>query len=559
MHFLFVTYRWHDSLVGGAELHHRRLAQELVDLGHRVTVLTSDGLEITPFCHWGVMWKSMAFEKSEGPIPVHRLPIKPLGKWQAALLAKGLQRRMEREADLLQPEFLQSLADKTLEGDGVHLLAGWHHAEVVNGEPRRWTQQRATFVVKRSGIAGTRIVVNGDLPKPQHLRLYQGDTLIGEQSFRPGFAHFAAKAVSEEPIFTLKLSRPWRPLRDFRTLGMMVNCVGSESESAGNFYADLQDDYRALGRLAPEMWQQHLLKQARERPVKYSTVIDALRGPRCRGWRAAIERIGADVTIHCNLPWGNMSQVRPGDLAMPLWHLEDDFYYWEHWISALQKTRFVLANTPYAAEKFYPGLGVKAHFVGPPIWQPEKRLTPECRGRFRALHGIAEEELLVLTVCRKSGEKRYEAIAGSVERLRGEGVPLRMIGIGPDVDQRPFQHDGCAWLGRQSSEELDAAYHACDVFALMSESESFGMVIPEAWHHGKPVVVNRACGPAASLVGVEEDGLLALPGRELDSALRRLAESRELRQRLGETGKVKAERLYVRDSAAKRLLDALAS
>jgi len=196
-------------------------------------------------------------------------------------------------------------------------------------------------------------------------------------------------------------------------------------------------------------------------------------------------------------------------------------------------------------------------FLGSPIWPATRRPSREEAAGFRAQHGIAVHEVMVLTVCRKSPEKRYQAIADSVARLRAEGVPVRFIGVGHDVDGKPFAADGGKWVGPLGDHDLEIAYAACDIMAFMSESESFGMVVPEAWHHGKPVVVNRLCQASASLVREEVDGKLCEPGRQLDDALRHLAMRPDERARMGAAGLAFAREHYVRGAAAGRLLKAL--
>jgi len=93
----------------------------------------------------------------------------------------------------------------------------------------------------------------------------------------------------------------------------------------------------------------------------------------------------------------------------------------------------------------------------------------------------------------------------------------------------------------------------------MSESESFGMVIVEAWHARLPVIANPRCGPVASLIEDGVTGILATPGAELDAALARLARDPELRRRLADAGCERARREFVRGAAAQRLVDALST
>lgn len=561
MRFEFVTYRWGADLVGGAEIHHRRLAEELLDLGHEVSVLTTSGHEIRPFCHWGVMWKDMTIDPGE-PSKHIKISRRRMAKRPRVLMAmdvKRLQARIEAE-EAAFPAPLRERLCHVIEPDRIHLLNGWHFPEGSGQKVSRWTQRDAWFVVKHSYDTSSIITVVGHAPKRSTAQIFDlSGRKLGEDSLQPG--HFELKftvPAARETILRLCCNIIWHPWRDFRGLGLRVERLFARSESGLEVEADLREDMRSLGRAVPDEWQAYLLDRAKSRGRRYGVLMDRLRGPQASGdWPP--RREDGRIRIVCNMPWATMSTVMKNDLAMPLWHIEDEFYYWQHWIDALRRARLVLANTPYTAESFFPGLGIRAHFVGPPIWEPECAVSGGEREEFRREHSIRGDEVLVLTVCRKSGEKRYEAVAQSVARLRGAGVALRMLGIGPDHDGRTFAHDGCAWLGQMAGDALQRAYAACDVFCLMSESESFGMVIPEAWHHSRPVVVNRRCGPAASLVSDGVDGLLAEPGPRLDDALRALAESATLRRELGEAGRRRALRDFVRGAAARRLMAGLES
>ncbi len=561
MKFRLVTYRWGRQFLGGAELHHQRLARELVDLGHEVEVWTTDGGEIRTFCHWGVQWERLApNEVDDAGFEVRRFPMKQRGKTPLALAAKILQRRMEKEEAAIDPAFLSALAREAPARPAVHLLSGWHYPEMGSGGPTRWSQGRAFVYTDRESYGGCRLVLTGYSPKANELEILSGGTRLAAESIGPGgFRLEMDLSQAASDILQLRVKRVWRPARDFRGLGVMVQRAELVDAETGEpkAWADIGEDYRSLGRQAPVRWQQFLLNRAESRPRFYSRLINFLRGPQSPALRRALRQADDAVTIHCNLPWASMSLIRPGDFAVPLWHMEDEFFYWRHWHAALKRARLAFANTPYAADDFFAKLGIDASFVGPPIWPAEKATPPEAVGAFRAEHRLDENEILVITVCRKSPEKRYDAIAASVARLRGEGLAIRMIGVGPDGDGRPFEYDGCAWIGRLQGQSLQTAFAACDVFSLMSESESFGMVIPEAWHHGKPVVVNRGTRPAASLVDEEVDGLLALPGKGLDEALRRLARDRELRERLGSRGREKARGKYRRGAAGERLIAAM--
>ncbi len=552
-----MTYRWDDSFVGGAELHHRRLANELDDAGHQVRITTTNGGHIQNFCHWAVLWDLLK-QPSSSKFTIHRSDLPPRNHPHLlGMMARFIQKRFEREAATCPQSDILPFFDPPSLPPGAYLSHGWHYPEFQSGGPVRWSHPRAVVVVRgEPSGAPTALRIRGYNPKPRSIAV---ESSLGGQEGKPLPAgdFDITFPLKPAPIQFLSLTiSAWRPLKEFRSLGVLVNSITIVEDGKELHAADLSEDLKDRAREFPEAWHRFLHQRAENRPRIYNTVIDSLRGPRT----AFRNRSGEDsVRIFCNLPWATISHVQGGDLAMPLWHIDDEFYYWKHWTEALRRAKFVLANTPYTAQNFFPKLSIRAHFVGPPIWQPERFPTPRERDDFRALHGITTDEVLVLTVCRKSGEKRYEAIAHAVANLARAGAKIRMIGIGPDQDGRPFQHQGCRWLGQQTGDELQLAYAACDVFCLMSESESFGMVIPEAWHHEKPVVVNRRCGPSASLVADGVDGFLAVPGVDLEEKLAQLANSAELRVRIGAAGKKKALANYVRGAAANRLIAAMQS
>jgi glycosyltransferase involved in cell wall biosynthesis len=87
--------------------------------------------------------------------------------------------------------------------------------------------------------------------------------------------------------------------------------------------------------------------------------------------------------------------------------------------------------------------------------------------------------------------------------------------------------------------EADACdvFAACDIFALPSTVESFGLGYLEAWRQRTPVIAVSGGAPA-SFIRDGVDGLLVTPGDNdaLADALVRLLDDPALRDRLGNTG-----------------------
>ncbi|MBI3821438.1 MAG: glycosyltransferase family 4 protein [Planctomycetes bacterium] len=95
-------------------------------------------------------------------------------------------------------------------------------------------------------------------------------------------------------------------------------------------------------------------------------------------------------------------------------------------------------------------------------------------------------------------------------------------------------------LGPISDADKRDFFAVIDVFALPSRSDSFGLVLLEAWANGIPNIAYRAGGPA-DIVRHDVDGLLVKCG-DIDAlahALQRLHDDVDLRVRLGIDGKAR--------------------
>jgi glycosyltransferase involved in cell wall biosynthesis len=95
---------------------------------------------------------------------------------------------------------------------------------------------------------------------------------------------------------------------------------------------------------------------------------------------------------------------------------------------------------------------------------------------------------------------------------------------------------------------------------LPSRTDSFGIVLLEAWAHGKPVIAARAGG----IPGVVDDGINGCLVRfgdlqELAGATRLLLEDQSLSQRMGENGREKVRIQYNWEHSTDQVLEAYQS
>jgi glycosyltransferase involved in cell wall biosynthesis len=128
-------------------------------------------------------------------------------------------------------------------------------------------------------------------------------------------------------------------------------------------------------------------------------------------------------------------------------------------------------------------------------------------------------------------------IAGAPQRPEEETYKQELVGrvhsLG--LSQR------VSFIGHR--DDMEAVLAACDVYCQPNETpEPFGMVFVEAMYAGKPVV-GRALGGAAEIV-TPDCGILCPPGAPpLTAALRRLVESRQVREQMSMAGPTRAAQL----------------
>ncbi|MBY0456113.1 MAG: glycosyltransferase family 4 protein, partial [Gemmataceae bacterium] len=171
----------------------------------------------------------------------------------------------------------------------------------------------------------------------------------------------------------------------------------------------------------------------------------------------------------------------------------------------------------------------------------------ECAGgnreAVRVAWGLAPGEVAVGHLANNSAEKGTTDLLRAAEIARAQGRRFRVILAGPEMPNfRAFWHsfgpkDRVVRLGVLSESQRRDFFAGIDCFALPSRTDSFGLVLLEAWANGLPNLVYRAGGPA-ELVRHEIDGLQAKCGDvgELAIHLGRLASREGLRTELGGNG-----------------------
>jgi glycosyltransferase involved in cell wall biosynthesis len=164
------------------------------------------------------------------------------------------------------------------------------------------------------------------------------------------------------------------------------------------------------------------------------------------------------------------------------------------------------------------------------------------RARARAAWGAREDEPVIGHLANLSVEK------GTVELLKANPAALIVL-AGPAMPNferywRDYpRKDRVVRLGVLTDEEKCDFFSGIDLFCLPSRSDSFGLVLLEAWANGMPVVVYRAGGPA-ELVRDGVDGVVsACDPASLAECLRSLLDPAR-RDAMGRAGRERIAREF---------------
>jgi glycosyltransferase involved in cell wall biosynthesis len=171
----------------------------------------------------------------------------------------------------------------------------------------------------------------------------------------------------------------------------------------------------------------------------------------------------------------------------------------------------------------------------------------ECTGgnrqRVRKAWNVAEDEIVIGHLANLSEEKGSVDLMRAAEIAWEQGHRFALVLAGPHMPnfarfcQRYRQADRVRCLGVLSKQQKRDFFAGIDLFALPSRSDSFGLVLLEAWANGVPNVAYRA-GGVAGVIRHEEDGLLVKCGdvSALAAALLRLVNNADLRWQMGKAG-----------------------
>jgi glycosyltransferase involved in cell wall biosynthesis len=237
------------------------------------------------------------------------------------------------------------------------------------------------------------------------------------------------------------------------------------------------------------------------------------------------ERPALIVSTHLN--FGPIAQIAQRSFGTPYVLVAHGVDAWEiknvSRLKALKKANLTLAVSNYTRDRLIQEVGLDANRVKilPNTYDPGRFAIAPKSTRLLQKYGLRPDTPVILTVCRLSETecyKGYDQIIKAMPEIIGSVPNARylLVGKGPDrprieklIAESGVQ-DAVILAGFVPDEELAEHYNLCDIFAMPSRAEGFGIVYLEALACGKPVLAGNKDGSRDALCDGEL-GLLVDP------------------------------------------------
>ncbi|MCR2745225.1 glycosyltransferase [Limnobacter parvus] len=532
---LFVTYRYTNPARGGAEIYARHLIDALDQTGrYNIDVVSTNACEVVDIGRFASRFDAQPSATFQGlqHTRVARFPV------DVHTLANLVERA--RPVWFAHIEFEKTLwnhlsANVPRTATKTELLWGWAPAEVRPGHVVRWALKNAGMWIHNAGV----LEIKGYAHKPSLVRVaVAGGETLCEQKIE---GEFALSVVLGQPC-ELEINSTLAALQDdARPLALLIKqlIVGG---STVDLAAQRPIDITVLKRSYSEPQLIDLLaKVSQESRARLGVSLTNARGPHSQLLEHYLTQQVAkyDLVVTHNVVFktaqvaiNTAHQQGVPSILVPHVHLDDDYYHFPDLLQTAQQSSLVLAS-PMDAVRYYDQRQCNVDYL--PAGIDEKEFTQAANHElFTKLY--TSKLPFVLVLGRKSGAKNYDATIRAIERINEKGARLNMVMIGPDDDQKAIKSPHLFYLGPQPRSIVLSALHNCFALCNMSQSESFGIVLLEAWMAGKPVLANAQCGAFAELVNHGENGLLVTEAT-LQNALVELLESPSQCESMGAAGK----------------------
>jgi glycosyltransferase involved in cell wall biosynthesis len=230
-------------------------------------------------------------------------------------------------------------------------------------------------------------------------------------------------------------------------------------------------------------------------------------------------------------------------VLLPHFHMEDRYYHWRRFYEMFRHAQCVIAAPTQAKFMFFDVIGAASALVpggGVDLSEYDTKGLRVRQKAFLARHTGTKPFVLVLG--RKAAGKNYQMVIDAALAVNRDGHRVDLVLIGLDDDGIAVTAPNTYYYGAQPRDVVLGALSLALCLVNMSESESFGIVLLEAWLSGRPVVAQRKCMAFAELVVSGENGMLVESSLEIVRALEQYLTRPEVATRHAENGRTMAQK-----------------
>jgi glycosyltransferase involved in cell wall biosynthesis len=523
---LIVTYRFTTPPLGGAEVYMYELIKALDRLDKfDITVAYLDAYNIQNQYHFSIeatrntnrlehQFKNVTFKKFK----YSELDDRNKYKNSKLLIQEWIRESIE-SANRFLDIYEHSL-----------LLGGWNFPERLQNSTQIWSSSKAQVYIKNH----KNILIEGFTVSKKQITITLDDKRVKEQTVNGKFK--IELIIPTNGVLTLETTSG-HVSQDIRPLGLCITSIILDDKALdlAHGYAEFLREHR-LSTYIDEM-----INIANQRESNIDEMFQQNRGLNSPDLESYLDKNtkSFDVLLGHSIPFATTTltskYAQKHDIPYTLlthMHFDDRFYHWKSYYQAMQHADGVFASPTTSISLFYDKLNIKSIEV-PGGGIEASEYTNISTHAFDKLYNSKKPFFFYLG--RKSGAKNYDVIVEAIEKINQKEHRCNLVMIGREEDNRTINSKFTHYLGEQPREVVLGALKKSLALVNMSESESFGIVIVEAWMLQKPVIINEQCPAFTELV---KDGLSGLYAnkKNLDIQLGKLLEDNRFATTLGQNG-----------------------
>jgi glycosyltransferase involved in cell wall biosynthesis len=543
---LVITYRYTIPPLGGAEVYLSNVIKELSKTDKfTFDIATTDIFEIFNKYHFATEFTLIGNQKTpvDENIDVYRFKTDTLLDQEKYINAKTLYQLWMKESVHISEKFLDTYSFPLLMG-------GWHFPEAINNGFQIWSSHDALIYTKEI----KEILIKAYTPVKKTLSIYGDESLIYQQEVN-GLFNLTLN-VTNVSVLHLKTESNYVP-SDARPLGVLLYSLQYHtSDKEGYIRLDYcYKDYLKENHI--EEYIEALIQTAKTRKSEIEGLFHVIRGPNSHALEEFLNKAikNYDIILGHSIPFKTSiiaaKYAKKYDrplVLLPHFHFDDEFYHWKEYFTAMDHADAVIGFPKIAQKLFYNKIGVQSNLLpGGAVYEDENDKVDSSE----FLKSYKSPLPFFLILGRKSGSKKYQSIIEASRKNSKKDSKFNLVMIGRDEDKIHISNSDVIYLGEQPRKVVLGALKECVGLINMSESESFGMVILEAWMQKKPVIINKRCQAFAELVQDNVNGLLATE-QNLHEKMGYILENKTHAEQMGLNGYNKVTVDYTWESVASK-------